>query len=108
MKTNTKNHSTTNQLTKFEQKKKINLTWNSTLSFQVGLIISVLLVGLIVESIWMEGPKYKPIVLSDSTGEEFTMGAFIVEQDIARLETEPVKPKPKQRFTNVLKCLFSL
>ena len=105
MKTNTKNQSATNQLTKFQKKKQINLKWNATLSFQVGLILSLLLVGLIVESVWVELPESSPYTVGDPPDEEFNITGFVVEPDFAKVAEVLPKPKPQQRVATVLKVV---
>lgn len=90
MKTDTKN-SNTNQLTKMAQKKQVNHKWNSTLFFQIGLIVSIVAVGLAVELVKFESFSLQPRVLSDTDDVVFTIDNFIIEENIAK--AQEVKPK---------------
>jgi len=90
MKTNTKN-SNTNQLTKMTLKKQVSHKWNSTLFFQIGLIVSIVAVGLAVELVKFETVNYGPPKLTQPDDVVFTIHSFAIEKPMAKAE----KPKPK-------------
>jgi protein TonB len=94
MKTNTKN-ARTNQLTKMAQKKQVNRKWNSTVFFQIGLIVSMIAVGLAVELVKFETIKHSPRMLSDPIDVVFTMHDFVIEKPIAKVQ-KTVVSQPKQ------------
>ncbi len=95
MKTHTKN-SSTNQLTKRAQKKLVNRKLNSTLFFQIGLIISIVLVGLAVELVKFETVNHRSRMLTDPDV-VFTMDQFIIEKVIAVIDVPKPEPPIKRR-----------
>ena len=83
-------------LSKREEKKKINIRWNSGLYFQIGLIISMLLVFLIVESnlgigAMAYGPKKEREPWVEPAVTKFTL------EDIKPIEVEKPKTVEKER-----------
>lgn len=83
-------------LSKREIKKRINIRWNSGLFFQFGLIISMLLVFLIVESnLGLSAMAYTPFEERVSW-EEPTFTKYRLEDNIPK-QVVKVKEVPKER-----------
>ncbi|MEZ4777808.1 MAG: hypothetical protein R2786_00295 [Flavobacteriaceae bacterium] len=92
-------------LSKREEKKRINIRWNSGLFFQIGLIISMLLVFLIVESNFGIGeadfqlPKereLKEIALKNYVVEVIPEKKVVVKEVVKK--REPQKPIVSNKF----------
>lgn len=83
-------------LSKREDKKRINIRWNSGLFFQIGLIVSMLLVFLIVESnIGFSNLAYIPS-REDRIIEEPHINKYVLEK-IKPLEVEKPKEMVKKQ-----------
>ncbi len=91
---------------KREEKKQVNITWNSRLYFQIGIIVSCLIVFFLMQA------SFKTVVHLNSEPtsfgiEEPPMIDYQVDvekpQPIASVKTKPVKPTtiPKQVKSNV-------
>ncbi|MAO07228.1 MAG: hypothetical protein CL596_00785 [Alteromonas sp.] len=76
------------QVSKREDKKRINIRWNSGLFFQVGLIVSLLLVFLVMESDW----ELSPVATYDTSRERIIEEPPMIEFRVE--ETKPVEKKP--------------
>lgn|SRR5690554_145303 len=100
--------------TKREQKKEINVKWNSPLFFQIGVIVSLLVVFFIIETPF---EKEKPIPYIDTSInlEEPPMIDYVIEFDVPvkTVKKSEVKPTPKlepkkQVISNELKVIKNL
>ncbi|MBT8255433.1 MAG: energy transducer TonB [Bacteroidia bacterium] len=85
-------------LSKREQKKQINIRWNSGLFFQIGLIASLLVFILILESDWKIVPSEVYRAPRMSNLEENTFLAFRLEEPKTEVQHAPVK-KVQERVT---------
>src|SRR5690554_1440468 len=100
--------------TKREQKREINIKWNSSLFFQIGVIISLLFVFFIIETPF---EKDKPLPYKDTSInlEEPPMIDYVIELDVPvnnerkrEVKTTPkIEPK-KQVISNELKVIKNL
>ncbi|NND61904.1 MAG: hypothetical protein HKN48_01790 [Flavobacteriaceae bacterium] len=81
---------------KREEKKRINIRWNSSLAFQLGLIFSMLLVFLVMESTWglSSTAFYKPSKEIDLT--EISNDRYVVEVTTPNKEIEVEKVVKKR------------
>ncbi|MDC8005800.1 energy transducer TonB [Aureisphaera galaxeae] len=78
---------------KREQKKQINIRWNSGLFFQIGLIASLLLSIAAMEMEWETKPKQIGYKGPNFEMEEFVMGEYTVEPEKIPEKVEPVVEK---------------
>ena len=103
MKANAKN-TDTNQLTSIQKKRQVNLRWNHTRNFQLGLILSILFVIIVVESVRVE-IKEVPITITEDPQEElYLINDFRIEQP--KPEAQPVaKAEPIRRVTELIKVV---
>lgn len=93
------------KLSKREDKKSVNHNWNSRLFFQLGLVVSLLITGVVLESTLGLSVTYGANT-DDHTLEEPPMITYVVEKP---RKVEVVKPKkktppvkPKQKITSVI------
>ena len=93
MKTSTTENST---ISKREDKKSINIKWNSGLFFQLGIIVSMLLVFLVAESS-IGSTTVKEVPVNDFYLSEPAMTNYVVEKPHLPKPKEPVKQKPQTR-----------
>ena len=92
-------------LSKREVKKRINIRWNSGLFFQIGLIVSMLLVFLVVESnIGFSDLAYIPKTNTHSIDEEPFTHSYRLE-DFKPVEAE--KPKTIEKVREIVKPILS-
>lgn len=94
----------TNQLTSIQKKRQVNLRWNHTRNFQIGLILSILFVIIVVESVRVE-IKEVPLTITEEPPEEvYLINDFRIEQVVPK--TEPVaKVEPVKRVTTVVQVV---
>ncbi len=87
----------TKVLSKREEKKRINIRWNSTLYFQIGLVVSLLLTLVVVEMDWEIKPQD---IAYDTKGpdlDEIQLLNVIAEMPPVPKKVEPiVKTRPKE------------
>ena len=103
MKQNAKN-TDTNQLTSIQKKRQVNLRWNHTRNFQLGLIFSLLFVIFVVETVRIEIKEIPITYTDDSDDEVFTMTDFIVET--VKPKVEPVaKVEPPKQVRDLIKVV---
>jgi len=91
------NGAKTKVLSKREEKKRINIRWNSTLFFQVGLVVTLLLVFLVMESDLDLGPRVQFAQDTDLDLTEHGLIAYQLEQPQV-ITKAPVKKPVKQRM----------
>ncbi len=91
---------------KLDDKKSINIPWNSRLFFQIGLIISLLLVYLVIESTSNLSISYVQPE-SDYLLEEVSLANYVLEEPkkemVKQKVTKPVKKFPKQQVVSQFK-----
>ncbi|HPF10340.1 MAG TPA: energy transducer TonB [Flavobacteriaceae bacterium] len=94
MKTQKQNSEKTSMvgLSKLEEKKRINIRWNATLYFQVGLIVSLLAMFWIVETKW----EVAQLALDNSNDRELWIDPPTIDFTID-------EPKPVEVKKNVVK-----
>lgn len=83
---------TKNSTSKLQDKKQVNIPWNSKLFFQLGLIISILLAYLAIESSSQVTLAYTPSS-SNNYLEENPMVNYIVEEPKVLPKKEKIKKK---------------
>lgn len=94
----------TNQLTSFQKKRQVNLRWNHTRNFQLGLILSILFVIILVESVRVEIKEIPITIVEDTDEEVFLINEFFIETP--QPKTTPIaRSKPTKRVTEVLKVV---
>jgi|SRR5690554_1045422 len=100
--------------TKRDQKKDININWNSRLYFQIGIIISLLVVFFIIETPF-EKDEPKPYLDTSFNLNEPPLIDYVIELDmpVKTVEKNEVKPTPKpepkkQVISNELKVIKNL
>lgn len=77
---------------KREEKKQVNIKWNSRLFFQIGIIISVLIVFFVMETSF-KTELSRPYNDTSRNFEEPPMIDYVVELDIP-IPVEPIKKSP--------------
>ncbi|MAL59964.1 MAG: hypothetical protein CMC14_07960 [Flavobacteriaceae bacterium] len=96
-------------LSKREEKKRINIRWNSGLFFQIGLIISMLFVFLIVESnlgfsemayVIPDKKELKEVALKNYVIDVFPVEKIAEPKEIVK-ERTPIKPVASTNFKPV-------
>ncbi len=82
-------------LSKREEKKRINVRWNSGLAFQLGLVISMFLVFLVLESTWglQASAMYEPPKEVDLT--EISLDRYVLETPQLEIKPETVVIKKR-------------
>ena len=94
----------TNQLTSFQKKRQVNLRWNHTRNFQLGLILSILFVIIAVETIRVEIKDIPLSIEQDLDDDIFTVTNYIIEKP--QVKVEPVATvTPPRRITEVVKVV---
>ncbi len=97
---------TKKKTSKLDDKKSINIPWNSRLFFQIGLIISLLLAYLIIESTSKLSISYVQPE-SDYLLEEAPLANYVLEEPkkkmIKQKITKPVNKRPKQQVVSQIK-----
>ncbi|GAB5401720.1 MAG: hypothetical protein Aureis2KO_33050 [Aureisphaera sp.] len=83
----------TKVLSKREEKKRINIRWNSGLFFQIGLIVSLLLSIAAMEMTWDIEPREFGYAKDDFKFEEVVLGDIIVEPVKVLEKAAPVVEK---------------
>ncbi len=91
---------------KLDDKKSINIPWNSRLFFQIGLIISLLLGYFVIESTSKLSISYVQPE-SDYLLEEAPLANYVLEESkkktVKQRITKPVKKHPKQQVVSHIK-----
>jgi protein TonB len=85
---------------RLEEKKQVNIPWNSKLFFQIGLVISILLAYLAIESTSQVSLAYTPSSLNNYLDEN-PMVNYVLEEPKIIPKKEQVKkerPKPKKQL----------
>lgn len=94
----------TNQLTSIQKKRQVNLRWNHTRNFQLGMIFSLLFVIFVVETVRVEIKEIPITYTDDSDLEVFMMTNFVVET--VKQKVEPVaKADPPKQVRTVIKVV---
>lgn len=93
----------TKVLSKREQKKRINIRWNSTLFFQIGLVITLLLTLVVMEMNWEVQAKEFGYARVDRSLDEVQIMNIIIDQPKTPKKVEIFdEPRPKiQKVTLV-------
>ena len=94
----------TNQLTSIQKKRQVNLRWNHTRNFQLGLIFSLLFVIFVVETVRVEIKEIPITYTDDSDPEVYVMHNFVIET--VKPKVEPVaKADPPKQVRDVIKVV---
>jgi protein TonB len=91
------------QPTEFEKKKQATRKWNSTIVFQIGLIVCIIVAGLAIELVKVETVKPTLVNLSNPDDLVYTLDAFVIEVDAVKVE-EPV-PEVAKTSTRIDKII---
>jgi len=96
-----------NELSKREDKRNVNIQWNSRLFFQVGLIVSLLIVFIVVESVYFEnndfGVKFPK---SDPYEEEvFVLEDYIIFDDIQKTTQKELEVEQNTIIRDIIKIV---
>lgn len=108
MKAKTKTQKKTNQLTSIQRKKQVNLPWNATRNFQLGLILSLAGVILIVASVRVKIINQPERQTNRVPDELFVLNNFIIEEAIAVNKPKPVVKQKEVIVKDVIKIIDNL
>lgn len=95
----------TNQLTSIQKKHQVNLRWNHTRNFQLGLILSLLFVIIVVESVRVEIDRFELPHTAEPDETVFVMNTFVIEESIAKPEPKVKTEKVVRRITTEIKVV---
>lgn len=101
-----KGDASTKVSSKQQQKKQINIRWNSGIFFQVGLLVSLITMLVIVETEWELSTEmaYKAPKELDFT--EFVLENYVLEQPVVEV-VEPVAPPERKTIVPVIPETFT-
>jgi protein TonB len=96
-------------LSKRADKKRVNLPWNHSLFFQVGLIVSLLVVFFIMESSFELKTTHRAPTDTSHLDEPFTLHDFIIEvPEVVKPSFREVIKKPKVNITKPISTVIKV
>ena len=101
-----KGDATTKVSSKRQQKKQINIHWNSGIFFQVGLLVSLITMLVIVETEWELSSDIAYKAPKEIDLSEFVLENYVLEQPVVEV-IEPVEPPKRERVVPVIPETFT-